>query len=347
MKILIRIDADHNVGLGHVIRITELLRHLTLPLDIHIYGRGEKMNSFFGNDTTLHPFSELKSEIEQAGYFLDITRKINADVIFIDHPNQTPQCWQEYYKSEFPVIAIDDYGGPVKADIIFNGTILDEYHHYPLMSDHSNIFSGADYCMINPVFGKAYQRDFSDGQSLLIVIGGGKRATEWALTLLGEESPFLNLTYDKITMVVGATFPEMKKIQVAAKMKNIRLLQNIRQLELALLLTKHTMALTTGGMIVYEALASGCPIIIFPQEKNLVRESEYFSEENAVIDLGYEGGMTMSKVTDKLALLFDNVDLANCLSKAGLKKVDGKGMLRVANKLGAFLLKIKEGRMKA
>jgi len=335
MRLLIRLDAGHRTGLGHATRVAGLLSHITLPLDIHICGSGDQLSLLFDDDVILH-----RMEQDSPADFLDLARKIHADILLIDQPDQRRENWQAYADSPFPVVAIDDYGGPVQADLIFNGTVLDDYHHYPLLSGESRVFCGAAYALLNPLFGEV-TRDMVAENSLVIIIGGGDRAGQWANFLTGDQSPFLHNGCDRITMIVGGTFADVKDLHERCKKLHIDLLQNIRQAQLARILTRHAMALMTGGMIVYEALASGCQAIIFPQERNLVREAEWFAKKNAVVNLGYDGGMDMKQVGTEINRLWRDAAERPTPASAG---IDGRGMIRVAEEMNKFLRGLISGR---
>jgi len=342
IRLCVRLDADHAIGLGHGTRVAELLRQIKSPLDVHICGSGDPLDLLFDNDTiTRHSLTQAASEEDKCADFLDYAQKIKADLLLIDQPDQTAATWASYHRSAFSVIAIDDYGGDVQADLVFNGTILENYHHYPLISgksaisEKSAIFCGSDYALLNPVFGAVTWQKPQE-KNLLIVIGGGARATQWALALTGAHSPFLQPIHGKVTLIVGAAFPEMAAARTACKKLDITLRQNIPQAQLAQLLAHHSIALITGGMIVYETLASGCPPIIFPQEENLIPEATWFAEHGMALSLGFEGGMDMKKVGNMIAAAY------NFPTKSDKKKIDGKGMLRAAKEIDKFCATIQQ-----
>ncbi|MCF6216873.1 MAG: hypothetical protein L3J58_11970 [Emcibacter sp.] len=336
IRLFIRLDAGHHTGLGHAARVSEMLRHITGPLDIHICGAGAQLSLFFTHNVTFHFLAESASEEQKCANFLNLAKKHKADLLLIDQPGQTAKTWQAYHNSAFPVIAIDDYGGAVQADMIFNGTILNEYHHYPLMPENDGLYCGGEYALLNPVFGAVNWTE-PTSKSLLIVIGGGDRAAGWAAALTGDQSPFLSPLYPKITMVVGGAFPETEALKLACEKLGISLRQNIPQSQLAHLLGQNSCALITGGMIVYEALASGCPAIIFPQEENLIRETDWFAAHKMALNLGYEGGMDMNLVGKMIALSYNN---PTCKTQ---NIIDGKGIIRAARIIDEFCATINQG----
>ena len=335
VRILIRVDANHDVGLGHIVRISELLRHIQTPLDIHICGVGDQLKLFINEDITLHQLEKRDGESKRTLDFLKLAEKIKADILLIDHPDQNGERWQKYAQCPIPVIAIDDYGGDVQADMIINGTILSDYHKYPLITEKTAIHIGGKYALLNPVFRANIWESLTEN-NLLIVIGGGDRARKWAFALTGEESPFSHLKFDKITMVIGGSFSNTDKLMNSCDQLDIELCQNIQQEKLAKLFAGSSMSLLTGGMVVYEALASGCPAIIFPQEENLIKEASWFAEHNSLLNTGYDAGMDMDKVGKMISLLYSDDRLKYSISSNARMIVDGKGIIRAGEELDIF-----------
>ncbi len=106
--------------------------------------------------------------------------------------------------------------------------------------------------------------------------------------------------------------------------------QGLNAKEMARTLASSTVALTTGGMIVYECVAMGVPTVVYPQEQNLVGECAWFESRGCVVSLGHEGGCIAANVEEAVAGLLDHDDKLDCLSAAGRATLDGRGMHRAA-----------------
>ncbi len=256
-----------------------------------------------------------------------MAKHINADALLVDHPHLTCVSWQLFTRIKMLIIAIDDEGGNVNADFIFNGTALKEYHHYPLADTRAKIFAGANYSLVNPVFVQKIRKDINN-KSLLIVIGSGDRACKWALKLTAVSGPLSNLDSGKKIMVVGPAFPKFSELNKNCEKVGIELRRGLDHATLAQMICNHSVGLITGGMIVYECLSSGMPIIVFPQEKNLPPEAQYFSRKYCLVNLGYKLGMDMGIVKNEIDEMIRNSSKRCILSQNALKMIDGQGMRR-------------------
>lgn len=98
-----------------------------------------------------------------------------------------------------------------------------------------------------------------------------------------------------------------------------------------------SVALITGGMVVYEALASGIPAVVFPQEKNLIPETRWLASKGAVLSLGFDGGMDMNRVSEAVSRLLDDKHLSSDMSQRQRSLIDGRGMARAAKAISELL----------
>ena len=133
---------------------------------------------------------------------------------------------------------------------------------------------------------------------MTIVVGSGHRAAEWALSLAAGEVDTGD--WGDATMIVGGTFPDIDELRARCGTQGIRFARLNKEMaplasstvakQMARTLASSTVALTTGGMIVYECVAMGVPTVVYPQEQNLVGECAWFESRGCVVSLGHEGG---------------------------------------------------------
>jgi spore coat polysaccharide biosynthesis predicted glycosyltransferase SpsG len=137
-------------------------------------------------------------------------------------------------------------------------------------------------------------------------------------------------------MVVGAAFPDRTALALACAQHGVALESDIAAERLAQLLSQSALALITGGMIVYEAVAAGVPAVVYPQMENLVAEANWFAARGAVVNLG-AGGMDARPLAGAVAALLTDRGERQAMSRRMNEIGDGQGMLRAARAIGTLL----------
>jgi len=328
-RLLVRVDALHALGLAHAVRCANLIQSLPNKPDLVVMGDGP-LSDFFPQAEII-PASGVRPE-----HLAKHALVKHFDAVLIDHPSFRDEDWT-YLASAMPLplIVLNDYGGNIQADLIINGTVLPEYHHYPPQSRSGEILAGASYAMLHPNF--AQHRWHSEtGNTLIIIAGGGKRAKDWVLNLC-EYSPIFS-EWDDIHVVVGKTFPELATLRERCRKFNANVFCGISSTELAAMLAESTLALITGGMIVYECLAIGIPSVVFPQEKNLIAEADFFTRHGCISNLTYSKGMDNANTEMHISALKSDLNTLKSMSKNGHAIVDGHGMERAAQAVQTVLV---------
>lgn len=336
--ILVRLDANHRIGLAHAIRVSAILGMLKTPLRITVAGAGDLISAFF-------PAAQLRQVfIEDPEAFFALIGESRPDLILVDHPQPGYGFWSKLNMNAkgIPIVVIDDVGGEVDADLIINGTVLDQYHRYPMLRSQAKLLTGREYSLIRPVFGNISWRDFPD-PSVIIVVGSGDRARDWALYLMSGKIDLSG--WGKVKMIVGQAFPDMAKLRHDCDALGVSLESGVSGDGMAGALSQSSVALITGGMIVYEALAVGVPAVVFPQMENLIPEARWFAERGCILDLGYEGGMDGNLISEAVGRLLSSSSARVAMSKAQRATIDGHGMVRAAQAIdGALAGNVSGGR---
>jgi spore coat polysaccharide biosynthesis predicted glycosyltransferase SpsG len=327
MRLLVRIDADHRTGLGHVVRTAALVGRLASRHDIMVLGAGAVIAEYF-------PGAEWFDTGGNLDCLESMIESQRPDAILVDSPHMPVVSWRRAADLGVPMIAIDDMGGDIVADVVVNGTVLEEYHSYPLLASDAVVCAGPDYCLIRPQFAQNPWED-PPGRDLLMVVGSGQRAHDWAFCL--ASSTELRACCDRATMVVGGIFPDREALAERAERRNITVLHSLDAEELAGLLARSRTALVTGGMVVYECLAIGVPTVVFPQIDNLVPEARWLADRGSICDLGFHGGFRLDGVIGEVEHVLSHRDLCSDLSRAARALIDGHGVERAAGVIDRFL----------
>jgi len=329
-----RLDATHESGMAHAIRVNAILREMARPHRLTVIGRGEPLQRFFPDAARLDP-----AAVRVGLPWESALEALRPDLLLIDLPRALAVRWEALRASYSGKIAlIDDWGGAVDADLIINGTVLDAYHHYPAAHAGATILAGPRYALLRSAF-QRYRWRQPARENLVVVVGGGERAAEWAC-FLARQAPWPAVP---ATMVVGAAFPRWPELAALAASGNITLRAGIAGDELAGLLAQASLALTTGGMIVYECLALGAPLLFFPQLHDLLPEAEWFAAQAVGRSLGYEGGFDAGVVRAEVAALLADTAARQTMSQRQRSLLDGLGARRAAASIESLLDRAEAG----
>ena len=328
-SLIIRVDALHETGLAHAARCSRLLDLLPERPRVHVLGQGEALAEFFPHDKVV----PVKGPIDVFLKALVIETEANA--ILVDQPSKDPLLWEALEAlPQLKRILIDDFGSDAPADLVINGTVIEAYHTYPNLREGGQALCGGAYALIAPVFAKSRHNDARKGP-VIAICGGGERATDWAM-MLAEHGPALSKPHPFI-IIVGASFPDFDALKQMAVYNGGIAKQGLPVHQLASHLARAPVAIMTGGMVVYEALAAGTPALVFPQLENLIPEIDWFADHGALINLGHENGDNLEQLSSHLNGLLKNEDTLLALSQKGPELIDGLGMSRAAEAISALL----------
>lgn len=336
--LLLRLDANHGIGLAHAIRVAAILALLDMPHRVTVAGDGELLADFFPT-ARHHPLAgDGKDE------FFALLRQTSPGLILVDHPRPGAGFWAKLkvHAGAIPVVAIDDEGGDVDADLVINGTVLDEYHRYPVLRTQAKVLTGGLYSLIRPVFAESRWQNPAT-PAVTIVVGSANRARDWALHLVSGKYDVRR--WGKVRMIVGRAFPDMAALAERCGRLGVALQSGVSGEEMACAMASAQTVLITGGMVVYEALAVGVPAVVFPQIENLIPEARWFAQRGCIVDLGFDGGMDEALVAAAVDRMLSSPAERGTMSQAQSAIVDGRGMARAAMAIGSILSAVVANRL--
>jgi len=319
-------EADAEVGLGHAVRCAGLLEALTTSHMLTVIGGGPILASLFPHARHLNAPDWTRID----WHMLSLQ---SVDLVLADIPFYRPRDWSRVRHADAPLVVIDDHGGKIEADVIFNGTVLPEYHHYDACLSLEKLYVGPDYALIRPNFAAtSWLGPSSD--IVTIVIGSGAQAQDWALSLARLGSGAFNGS--QVRLVTSRSFDALEKLQTLCAQGGIELHLSLSASKLAQMLSESGVALVTAGMLLYETVASGVPTVAYPQIPDLTREAAWFADRGACINLGLHNNHPelAAKAVNEL---LTNPQVARVMSHIQRSLIDGHGISRVAKILDNLL----------
>ena len=319
-RVLFRIDGGSlpEIGMGHVVRCIALAKKLG---EFHV-------ESFF----VMKDYKEGVQKVSNAGFKIqvipkerdEIDRVIEAietfhpEVVVIDKLNTEADYMRRVKKTGVVLVTMDDLGeGQKYADITINA----------IVGGGVSPFEGPKYVVLSE--GKVTRKVIRKRcKSILISFGGYDHLGLTLRTMKALED--LNKDID-IIVAIGSAFrmqTELDEFLSNSKRCFIvkRDVDNFREL-----LANVDIAIISGGLTLFEALAAGTPCIVISQYNHQYQNALKYETEGGLINLGVGETISDRAIKEKVALLRDDVSLRRKLARASQELIDGEGLARVSN----------------
>ena len=131
-------------------------------------------------------------------------------------------------------------------------------------------------------------------------------------------------------IVVGIMYPYYNELVKDTKEhRNIQIKMNAYNIDE--LIYDADLAIISGGTLLYETSAVGTPAIVICQNREQNRESEFFAENNAAINLGTFDNINEDTTRNTIRKLISDYGKRELLSKNAKQLIDGRGADRIVN----------------
>jgi spore coat polysaccharide biosynthesis predicted glycosyltransferase SpsG len=221
----------------------------------------------------------------------------------------------------FKVLNIEDLGdGAEYADLVVNAL-----YHQTSASPNSKTLSGPRYTTLRPEFHDLPSKNIATRASRLLITFGGTDPAKLTHRVSRVASQIPDL---QITAILGIGAEDILPI------KGVTIRRNVKNM--ALEMHSSDLVITAAGRTVFEAAATGTPVLSIAQN---ARESthSHLDIESGVVFLGI--GEEISDLEIKLAIerLIENTALRVELSNKIVQLVDTKGVQRIANHIETLM----------
>lgn len=317
-RLVVRADADPELGLGHLARavaLAEVVAERTGAEPV-LVGRATPVLVEFlaGRQATLEPLLADGYGAEQIAELLDRHTLLVSDTAELDE-----QALQAVAATGARHVAIDDFGRHAAwpCDVVVNPNlgVTQEY------AGARRVLVGPRYALLRReiVAAAASARGSVPARArrLLVCFGGGTWSPPVARLLaalapLADDGVEIRATIDErvpdgINAVPRATLPEQ--------------------------LAWADAALLSGGVVKYEAAACGVPsllVAVVPHQETI---SELFAARGAAEYLGPAESIDLAATVERVRGLLASGNRRETLARAGRSLVDGRGAQRVADAL--------------
>ncbi len=362
MKIAFRVDANTEIGLGHLMRCLALADRLAaVGACCHFLSYGDVVRSYVAERHIFHLVpnvsvgkpvdSHADGELNYASWLpvgwradaagcLDVLAHIGRiDWLVVDH-YALDRRWEEMLApATSQLMVIDDLADREHVcDLLLDQNLVDEMEtrYHLRVPVGCQLLLGPDYALLRPEFSasrKAAQlrTPLASVKSILVMFGGADAAdlTSDAVEALRE------LDYaGSINVVVGPLYKNVAILRESLAMLPNAVL-HVAPPSIAELLVRADFVVGSPGVSSWERCVLGVPAAVLTVATNQTQIATALARAGAHWYLGAAGGGTVSALTAALALALYSPDSLEGMRRAAFGVCDGLGAERVIRHLVA------------
>jgi len=315
LKILFRTVGNHQMGMGDLwgsIALADEFYRATQHI-LFVVTDDEESKEVLRRKG--YPFEAVKTFEEELG----IIKKYEPHILIVNQLNNPSGYIKTLKRYAKLLVTIDDAGDAAKfADLNIN--VL-----YPIsgsISDFKYITLREEFQRFNKI-----SRNIKDRVSTLLVTQGGSDPHAFSLKILRA----LDRVGDdfSIISVIGPAFKNHVELEYILKdmKKLVRVVRNAQNM--AELMWESDMAVTAGGITMFELACVGTPSIVVCAYEYEQQTAQRLEKEGVVINLGFGGYVQEEIIADWVTSLMNDRLLREQMSRKGKELIDGKGCERI------------------
>ena len=330
--LLIRADANSEVGHGHVMRCLALAQAWQ-GLGGTVSFACRTLPQFVADRLAVNGIEwarqpEPFESARDVGAFLELAQLQQADALVVDGYHFDFHWQSTANSADLPMLVIDDYGHLDRYD---GGLLLNQNP-----GNHAELYQGKfDGRVLNGTRFALSHREFIELQNrigeektrlhLLVTLGGSDagditmRVLQAVETFVGDE---LDVTF--VSPIAG----------LSGNNPRITIIPHVE--DMPTLMARTDIAICGGGSTNWELSLFGIPrlvIVLAPNQQRIARE---LAASGACHNLGWHGDVTVDQISSALDQLLHNASLRQSMADASRQLVDGQGAKRVCQELSSW-----------
>jgi len=318
MKLLIRVDGYHKIGLGHIYRTIALAIYLKDHEILFVSNKKHKLGIKLIEE---HQFNlKIFSTNEECD---EIITNFKPDIIINDILDTNIDYIEYFKKKKIFIVNFEDLGeGAKKADLIINA--LYEQENY-----NKNYYSGKDYYILREEFQQIGQKRVKKEVTRILITFGGtdpNNYTERVLNIIND----LKIKKINVSVVLGLGYKNYSQLKKRAENLefNLTLKQNVKNI--SKYMYEADIIFTSAGRTIYEIVSIGTPTIVLAQNERELLHT-FANGKNGIINLGLGYKISNEIIKENLIKLINDFDLRKKLNQGMLKNDLTRGIKNVIN----------------
>lgn len=338
--LLVRADADAQIGMGHVMRCLALAQAWQRAGGRAVFFTASRASAWESRVRSegmeLLYLSAQPGSPEDARHTALLAQKVDAGWVVVDgyHFGADYQC--ALRTSGQAVLFVDDNGHAAhySADVVLNQNIHADEGLYSNRESYTRLLLGPRYALLRQEFlsWRGWERSTPDRvRNLLVTLGGSdpRNVTAEVIRVLQR----VDAEGLDVVVVVGEENPFWGELrQVAAEStRAVRLVSNVT--EMPELMAWADLTISAGGSTCWELAFMGCPAILLIVAENQRVAANLLAEVGVAVSLGDAWQIDPERVVPSICDLLNDSEARAQMSRKGRSLVDGLGASRVVQVL--------------
>ena len=312
LKVGYYVNGNNQRGLGHIFRALDIADDFYNKPDIY-FDINQTKEDYFGithhNIMPVNGLSDLYNKCKEKQYDVFITDILSTNDEYMNElRNSMPKARLVNFE--------DDGQGASKADLVFNALLPNE--------KYGNMYCGDKYYICDESYIIVKQKPIEEKVGKIFICFGGadpKNYTDLVLQIISKD----DYKDFEFMVVLGKSKENVDELLKYNKYSNIDVQYNVK--EVAILMKKADIAITSRGNMAFELALLGIPTISIAQNENEMKH-DFASEKNGFAFLGMDPDcqatediikkyLYMSKEDrEKIRKIYNDIDL-----RGGRKRV--------------------------
>ena len=318
-----RFDVGGGVGSGHFFRclsIAEILIEKGAEI-IFIVNNKEGIESHLTNKKISYHVLKSSDEIDQIHECNILVKNILTLIIDLPFKNQ---IYSELLKNDCKTIVFDDLGHKkIFSDLLFNGSIVNEFQNYSIDTEFTKYFFGPTYMILRSEFERIReQTKLNQTVKKILLTFGGNPDPNIIRKIL---SYFFEKNFD-ITIVLGPSYDNSDQFSdITNRSEHFDFIYN--EENISKLFSEQDIVISASGITAYELACLGIPSIFIPADEYQAKTSKEMEKLGFGINYG-SWDDNLNKF-DKIFSMVLDYSIREEMYNAGRSLIDGKGVQRV------------------
>lgn len=356
MKVVFRVDASTQMGIGHLMRCLTLAEALReRDAKIRFICREHTGNLIVLLKQKAMPVTVLPAQTvidttsnEDYAAWLGATQAEDAeqtiealggekvDWLVVDHYGLDVEWEQRLRPHASKLMAIDDLANRRHdCDVLLdqNYSLVGEKRYKGLVPNACKLLTGSRYALLQPEYA-AYRKTLRtrDGQirRVLLFFGGVDPQNVSGVALKALSQP--ELKHLVVDVVIGTNNPHREALEKQSHERPQTKIYGLRP-HLADLMAQADLAIGAGGATIWERMCLGLPSVVISIAENQRPASEALQEAKLIHYVGHFSEIKTDQLTQCLKQLSHATEKLTELSTKNQLQVDGLGVLRMVEAL--------------